>query len=383
MEKERYKLTVEPITCVHIGTGEKLTLLDYKTALSKTGRRLYVNFSSDSILKRIAVDSQKFSEFDRLSSSDDMKKLADFFHKNSSSDDMNYICHCTREFVHKYEENKEKDPLQNAAEVFQMYRPEGSRTPVIPGSSLKGSIRTAVLNDALEAYSMHYELKHKSDTKIQQELLKFSDAKNDPFRAVQIGDCIFEGKGTQCVGIIKNVKYDRRNEETVVHNASQIQAEVIKGYFMENDSEINLCGESNFAINSDLTDAALSGKIISKKIKAQDIAKACNTFYFSEFEAEYRKHYKDALNSECDVITDLYKELKSIVEKNNSNEFIIRVGRWSQVEFVTYEHNFRDPKTPKKNGRQMPYGTTRWVFNNDGQYLPLGWCKCTLTPMEV
>ncbi len=259
-----------------------------------------------------------------------------------------------------------------------MYRPEGSLMPVIPGSSLKGSIRTAVLNAALETYAMRYELKHRPDGKIQQELLKFSDAKNDPFRAVQIGDCIFEGKGTQCVGIIKNIKYDRRNEETAVHNSSQIQAEVIKGYFMENSSEINLCGESFFVLNSDLTDINLPEKIISKKIKALDIVKACNTFYFEEFESEYKKHYKDALNSECNSITDLYKELKSIVAKNNSNEFIIRVGRWSQVEFVTYGHDFRNPKTPKNK----PYGTTRWVFNNDGQYLPLGWCKCTLTPME-
>lgn len=384
MGKERYKLTVEPITCVHIGTGEKLTPLDYKIALSKTGRQLYVNFSSDSILKRIAHDSQKFAEFEKLSSSSNMKALAEFFHKNSTGDDRNYICHCTKEFIRKYEENKEKDPLQNAAEVLQMYRPEGNRTPVIPGSSLKGSIRTAVLNCELQKSFEKHELRNfvtlrgEKEQKIQQHLLHFSDAKNDPFRTVQIADCVFESKGTQCVGIIKNVKYDRRNEETVVHNSSQIQAEVIKGYFMENSREINLCGESRLILNCDLTDAQISEKIISKKIKTQDIAKACNTFYFAEFEEEYKNHYKEASNSECNLIINLYKELKSIVEKNNSNEFIIRVGRWSQVEFVTYGHDFRNPKTPKNK----PYGTTRWVFNNDGQYLPLGWCKCTLTQME-
>jgi CRISPR-associated protein Csm5 len=296
---------------------------------------------------------------------------------------MEYICHCTREFAGRYEENEDKDPLQNAAEVLQMYRPKGSRAPVIPGSSLKGAIRTAVLNAALETYSMRYELKHKPDAKVQQELLKFNDAKNDPFRTVQIGDCNFEGKGTQCVGLIKNVKYDSRNEETVVHNSSQIQAEVIKGYFMETDSEINLTGESSFVIKLDLSDASFAEKGVSKRIKSQDIVKACNNFYLGEFENEYKKHYKDAANSECDSITNLYKELKNIALSNNSNEFIIRVGRWSQVEFVTYEHDLRNPRTPGKGDKQKPYGTTRWVFNNDGQYLPLGWCKCTLTPMEV
>jgi CRISPR-associated protein Csm5 len=388
MGKERYKLTVEPITCVHIGTGERLTPLDYKIALSKTGRRLYVTFSSDSVIKKITNDSQKFSEFDKLSSLGDMKGMAAFFHKNSSNDDMNYMCHCTKEFIRVYEANKEKDPLQNAAEVFQMYRPEGGRSPVIPGSSLKGSIRTAFLNGELKKSFEKYELRRfvtergEKEQQIQKELLKFTDAKNDPFRALQIGDCIFEGKGTQCVGMIKNVKYDSQKQETIPYNSSQVLSEVIKGYFMENDTEINLCGESSFVINSDLSDVRLPQKAVSKKIAMQDIIKACNDFYLTEFENEYRKHYKEATNSECDAITNLYKELKSIATKSASNEFIIRVGRWSQVEFVTYENDLRYPRTPSKKGRKMPYGTTRWVFNNDGQYLPLGWCKCKLTPME-
>lgn len=382
MPKQTYRLTVEPLTCVHIGTGEKLSPLDYKVEnLQKIGN-MYLSFSSDSILKRIAADKQKFSEFDRISSSGNLRALEEFFHKNFTMDDLNYPCKVTKEFLRKYNENIEKDPLQNAAEVLQMYHPLGKKYPVIPGSSLKGSIRTAVLNDALDTYAMRNELRHLRDPQVQQRLLHdYKDAKQDPFRAIQISDCNFGAKGTQIVGLIKNIKTDRYNE-VVEHNTSQIQAEVIKGQLMTDADQADIKGESRLVINSDLASQNLPLAGVTQRITGDKIASSCNKFYFNEFKKEYENFYKEASGSECDAITQLLKILKAIADKNDPKEFILRVGRWSQVEFVTYEHDLREPKTPRKNGRQMPYGTTRWVFNNDGIYLPLGWCKCTITPEE-
>ena len=63
----------------------------------------------------------------------------------------------------------------------------------------------------------------------------------------------------------------------------------------------------SFVINSDLSDVRLPQKAVSKKIAMQDIIKACNDFYLTEFENEYRKHYKEATNSECDAITNDYR----------------------------------------------------------------------------
>lgn len=371
MAKEHYTLTVEPITCVHIGTGEQLSPLDYKIE-----DNLFVNFSSDSILKRIAADPEKSAEFERLSSGGDMKALAGFFHENAKNADINYICHCTREFLKIGEENKDKDPLQNGRFVEQMYR-QGMR-PVIPGSSLKGSVRTAILNAALEDCYNRNNLRGKKDNQIQKELLDFKDAKNDPFRALQFGDCVFDGRGTQIVGALKNIKTDR-DGEVVEHNTSQILAEAIKGYFMHNGTDANLAGEARFALDVDLAEE----KAVSKKITIQDIVNACNDFYWREFKTEYEKFYKNACGSECDAITKLHKELKAVAEDaQKQNEFIIRVGRWSQVEFVTFDENFRSPKTRRgKDGKPLPYGKTRTVFNYDGLYLPLGWCRCSFVPL--
>ena len=78
-----------------------------------------------------------------------------------------------------------------------------------------------------------------------------------------------------------------------------------------------------------------------------------------------------------DTIVELKKIIDAIPD-DSENEFLLRIGHWSQVEFVTLEENFRNPKTPVRKGKVMPYGTSRIVLNYNGQYLPMGWCKCTV-----
>lgn len=376
-EKEHYKLTIEPITCVHIGTGETLTPLDYKIHTLKSGKNVYLAYSTDSILQHIAKDEAKLKQFDELTKSNDMAALAKFFSENVTSDDRTAICDVTNEFFENFKKNAKKDPLENAREVLQMYR--NGLNPVISGSSLKGSIRTAVLNMKMhnlsdKDYDKFYDefvnienekSKVRYEEKLQKTLFCYTNAKDDPFRAIEIGDCKFDGNGIEVVGILKNIK--TRADEVEVHNDSQIQAEVLKGSLMK----AKTVGNGKICVNGDLC----CPKGVSKLISMNEIIDSCNYFFWREFEKEYDKFYSQAVDG-VDLIDNLKDELEAV--KNSKNQFIVRVGRWSQVEFVTFEENFRNPKTPKIKGKQMPYGTTRTVFDYDGQYLPLGWCKCSV-----
>lgn len=375
-EREHYKLTIEPITCVHIGTGETLTPLDYKIHTLKSGKNVYLAYSTDSILQHIAKDDTKLKQFDELTKSNDMTALAKFFNDNVLKDDRTAICDVTKEFFAKYKQNAKKDPLDNAREVLQMYR--NGLYPVIPGSSLKGSIRTAVLNMKMhnwtnDKYNDFYDdfvaienekAKARYENKLQKSLLSYKDAKNDPFRAIEIGDCKFDGNGIEIVGVLKNIK--TRADEVEDHNTSQIQAEVLKGSLMKSKT----VGFGRMGINS----------YLKNSISIKEIIDSCNYFFWREFERKYDKFYSQAVDS-VDLIGKLKEELESV--KNSKNQFIVRLGRWSQVEFVTFEENFRNPKTPKIKEKQMPYGTTRTVFNYDGQYLPFGWCKCSVKTVSA
>ena len=393
--KERFKLTIEPLTPVHIGTGVELTPLDYKVT-SKLGttdfkKNMYFKFSSDKILKRMieSGDTQKLAKFEEASVKGNMKELQSFFQQNLANvEDLDYPCEVTNGFVKRYSENQGKDPYDNASKVYQMYRPEGLKTPVIPGSSLKGSIRTAILNSILYNISNEKYDKLKDDfqeirndkdkpkfeSKLQRALLgSYSDAKNDPFRAIQIADCSFSAKNSQIVGELYNVSLNQQNKK-IERLKIQILAEVIKGNLMGTSEKT----ETTLLIDSDL----LKTNQIAKKISAEEIVKSCNEFFEEQFYHEFNKFYEDAIDNSCSLINKL-DEIITDIKNKNDNSFIIRVGRWSQVEFVTFGSDFRSPKTSKdkKTGKPKGWGGTRTLFDYNGQYLPMGWCKCTISKL--
>ncbi|UTC61720.1 type III-A CRISPR-associated RAMP protein Csm5 [Treponema sp. OMZ 787] len=389
MAKKTYKIKIDPLTGVHIGTGEELTFLDYKVIKTNSGNKVYVKFSSDQILSRLIDEGRDLSAFYAASDNRNMKAVQNFFHKNIGKKDIEYPCDVTSSFYDLYEKNKTKDPIENAARVLQMYRPADSKHPVIPGSSLKGAIRTAVLNNILcnlndDEYDREFDIfekeknKNNSDKyekKLQQKILKYCNEKDDPFRSVSIADTSFEAKNTQLVGLLKNISSSNNVIKSIPK--LQIQAEIIRGCLIGGSAE----AETSISIDESLTQSKLTGNNnkngfeIKTRISMTDIAKACNHFFWNEFEAEYNKFYKD-VDESVDIIVHLKKQLEEASKDTNS--FIVRVGRWSQVEFVTFEDNFRDPKVPQTRAQKRACGTTRTVFDYDGQYLPLGWCKCTV-----
>ena len=391
MPRKIYTIEIEPLTGVHIGTGEKLTPIDY--AVKPINRKeMYLKFSSDKILDRLISEGGDLSAFYTASDNRNMKALRDFFHTHlTKSGDIDYPCDVTAGFLQAYTRNKNKDPLENAAEVLQMYRPAGSKQPVIPGSSLKGAIRTAVLNDLLgnlpaEDFDEQERLfkgageKAKFESVLQHRLLGFDDPKNDPFRTVLIEDTVFEPKNTQLVGLLKNIS---ASNDELIPLQLQLQAEVLRGTLIGGSAKAHThliidegLQRASIAENEGKKDQAFR---FNKAISMGDIAAACNIFFWDEFDSEYKKFYKNAASG-TDIIVNLRTQLDAASSTKGS--FIVRVGRWSQIEFVTFEEAFRQPKVPMKGGKSRESGTTRTVFDYDGEYVPLGWCKCTYTEQK-
>ncbi len=210
--------------------------------------------------------------------------------------------------------------------------------------------------------------KKKFDSILQKKLMNdYSDAKRDPFRSIEILDCTFEGKGTQQVGVLKNIS--SKNNRITALDKMQMMAETIKASM--DGAEVKAV--SKVRINEGLQNINDS---VSMKISIKKIIESCNEFYMTQFDNEYEKFYNNTDDLKCDKIAELKEKLNDIV-KSNSNSCIIRIGRWSQVEFVTFCGDFRTPKTRIVRGKPLGYGGTRTVFNADGDYLPMGWCKCT------
>jgi CRISPR-associated protein Csm5 len=389
MAKQQYTVSIRPLTGVHIGTGETLTPLDYKiaTRMGKTDfkKPMYFKFSSNKILARLIKEQKDLTAFDRASVAGNMKELQKFFNDHCMEiSDTDYPCDVTSSFIQKYKENQSKDPLDNSAEVLPMYHAEGSPRPVIPGSSIKGSIRTAVLNHLLaDLNDKRYDnlqddykaqLKERNGkiapyaATMQKNLLEYNDAKNDPFRCLSITDCTFKANGTQLTGLLKNISCGKISGKLTSLDNMQIQAEVLRGSLLGGK---DVSAEIVISIDTDLQ--AVHFPKDNKKItplSMQEIIDSCNDFYWRVFQYEYDRFYKNAVDSNCRTIHDLKQVLDTA--SRSKTQCIFRVGRWSQVEFVTFEENFRKPNAPKGAGN------TRTVFGYDGQYVPMGWCVLTV-----
>lgn len=397
--KQIYKIKIEPLTAVHIGTGEKLLPIDYTLVAPKnSSTKNYVKFSSDRIIDSILSSgtSQQKQELQKASDENNINALAAFFQKYFYLG-IDYDSRITQSFFDLYSKKIKLGLFENSLEVNQILHHETK--PYIPGSSIKGAIRTAVLNKSLlkdlpqEVYDDLLEMANnekqkdlrkagKYDDKIQVKalsMLKVKDidnAKLDPFRCIEITDCDFSSK-TQLVGQMENLKIDRHKNE-LQSESMQIIAESISGKLA--DCKFS-SSEFLIRINEDLQNIELNnGFCINFQISLKEIISACNFFFRKQFNEEYKKFYQDAYDK-IDKISEL-KQIIDAIPENSENEFLLRVGRWSQIEYVTFGKDFRNPKTPVKKGKVMPSGTSRTVLNYNGQYLPMGWCKCTVENEE-
>lgn len=387
--KTRYRLVIEPLTAIHVGTGETLTPLNYivKELKEGSGRWLYCAFEWEKILGRLITEDKQeaLNRYTQAVDRADMKFLQAFFHGEFKFDDLLYPCDMTKEFIRLYHANIKKDPIENAAEVHRMYRPRGKKTPLIPGSSLKGAIRTALLDFQMQPDKMSDAVYNKlrdefdkteGDTKekqrersrfdntMQKQLFSYNDAKSDPLRALIIRDAAFAAKGTQLTGCLKNLRNEfGRGALSAI--TMQIQAEVIRG---------SLLGSKESAETAVLIDGDLQRSTQLKTyFSMEDIRNACNEFYLDEFKTEYNKFYQGCVES-VGIIDKLKSRLDAV--KNDRQSFAVRLGRWIQAEFLTYNKDFRDPQTPKRHSKKQDWGTTRTVLDYDGEYVPLGWCIC-------
>ena len=199
-----------------------------------------------------------------------------------------------------------------------------------------------------------------------------NDPKNDIFRTVAVGDCKFPAKGTQIVGRIQNIGVNEGTGE-IKESGVAFHAEILKGLLLGSKVE----AETTLVIDEPLQESLRTLQEKNHLASAATLIQSCNYFYKREFKREYEKFYELSNGSNLRICRELKDHVDRIPD-SNTNRFLMRIGRWSQVEFVTLEPNFRSPKTPKDKG----WGNTRTVFDLDGTYAPLGWCECSLVEVD-
>lgn len=260
------------------------------------------------------------------------------------------------------DERKIRQELNQFAISRTAYNPYNN-LPYIPGSSLKGSLRTAYLSKL--AKDMGIKGRKDKARELEKELLGGSFA-TDPFRMVKPSDFL-------PVGDIKTKIMYAVNKKK---KASKFEA---RGPFQIIET---VREESVFEGTINIQQPEQKAGI-TKPTALKDFLKSINAFYMPVFNEE-NKVTKE-INAGSVVGGRINGKFKDTL---GATAFLLRMGRHSGAEAVTIEGN-RDIKIMQGKGQSpkfLDHATTIWLAsetskpNTNNGLVPFGWSVMEIIP---
>lgn len=369
--------TISTLSPVHIGCGE-----DYYPTNYVIDDGLLHHFSEEGLLSALtSIEKKELAQLaEQRNDKDDsaIKGLQRFiFSKKSKL--QNYATHSvvvSNEFQKFYEsriKNEDKNKLEIARHAFNPY----NQTPYFAGSSIKGAIRTALLNAINEGEQMRFdanrELPRGEGDKLQKKLLGYQaisgdlkkGIKGDPLRLLKIGDATYSHADNLHSAEIR-FAVNRKNKP------SKFEA---KGL-----NQLLECLPANRsrALTFDLT--FLADKEEHYRWSLEKICDACNKFFVPQLEKELEMLQTLKLcNSQWAQGLEklLANELTEAFRENKA--FLLRIGQHGGAESNTLDGVRHIKIMQGKNNapKYLDKPTTIWLAANhkDEQQnlLPFGW----------
>jgi CRISPR-associated protein Csm5 len=258
--------------------------------------------------------------------------------------------------------------------------------PIFPGSSIKGAIRTALL-DSINAGRRADRNKRNQD--LQQDLLEGS-FHTDPLRLISLSDAHWQGDShlpAQAVNFAVN-----RKRKPVLLNGRLVQSQAEqKGLCQLLECVAPIAYQSlHGSLTLHNTDCVRHDK---HKLPAEkfhwtikDIAEACNRFYYHLFNQELQT-LKDRSYADTAWLNGLEQIFNNglLHQMNAGKVFLLRVGRHSGAEAMTLE-GVRSIKIMKGNG-EKDYASqpkTIWLAADEpdakNTLQPFGWVLVEIDP---
>lgn len=390
---ESVTLHITPLSPVHIGTGE-----DYEPTNYVMEDGALFAFDSD-IASRVLTGKQRKDLLDMVSkptrrAEDMIKQVQDFFYHNRkllaaasthflpvSSGVFNLYQNRVGQSANREGGGKS---VINKLEIQRTFFNPYSQQPVIPGSSIKGAIRTALLDAVNDGKGLSGDVRqakpNQRNQALQKELFKGSFA-TDPMRLVSLGDANYQT--TTLFGSEIRFAVDRKKKEVIKDGkVVQSQAEAQNLYQLLECLPPLRYRSFNSTLNvQDLQGMAGKGtpdKTLRWTVK--DIAAACNNFYYPRFKAEMKVlQERRYLHPDWEKLLDGILSSSAFQKMKAGKAFLLRVGRHSGAESVTLE-GVRSIKILQGKGQQPKYESeakTVWLAANTEKdrsaMLPFGW----------
>ncbi|MCL5022274.1 MAG: type III-A CRISPR-associated RAMP protein Csm5 [Nitrospirae bacterium] len=337
----RYKLKCEILSPLHIGSGESIDAMDYVI----NGGKLYgISF------ERFAVSLKdvKRTAFEELIDKGNLVEIRNYVALNFNPEkDALYAVDVSPQVEALYK--TKLDDIRHQLLISPFIRTEGGTVSFVPGSSLKGALRTAVISEVAKKSGLKSPRDAREEYQFEAQVLRSRDPKDDPFRGLKIRDKALQPEET-VVREVKNVSKKRGASQ--IPMICEVAHSTLTGRSVVFETEISL------------DDDLFNTGFLSRRFSMDDMIKACFSFYRNKMEMEHHKFYVGGPSEK------ISEKLLSTSLANDS--FLLRLGRFSGVESVTLD-NYRNPKPP---GNKTVWGTSRNLA--EGIY-PMGWMKVAVS----
>lgn len=373
------KVRIQTLTPIHIGSGEFLKnnsdFVEYKE-----GEESYICvINLQKVLELIGVE--RINDWVALiERNGNIKEFISKLGKNATP-----IAYAQRTLCNYAHSLKREDTLKECIH-------NGMGHPYIPGSSIKGAIRTAVLATLAEQQSgLEYSIKDRKGfvTAKQVEAKLFGgDPNSDVFRFIKVGDAYFE-KGCELSTRIINLNIREKNnlidpskpqlvEAIGVDNETEIQMKIDKAYYewVKNHWPTDTNKAKPLGVLSvQMNDMSSIFSLINK-----------HTRKLVEDEIDYWQEVgKSGLSGADAYIENLEQIMIDIQSCKEGKECVLRIGHASGWRFITgaWTENLRNfeseivPSSRPKNAiyRQYDFPKSRRL-DEDGDIL--GFVKLSL-----
>ena len=348
-------IKIKTLTPVHIGSGETLIYgNDFVNGTDEDGYLALGIISPEKVLSIIGVDnlSKWVSSIERGNSTDEILK--------SFGKDVPISDYCSR-ILGLYADVKPSDTLRELLH-------DGLGHSYIPGSSIKGAIRTAIFSSIINNSNIdnmcgkvvdRNGYKMKVHASILERIIFGSDPNTDVFRFLKISDAIFD------------------NDYNIALRMVNINERMKQSFWDKSKSQLiealDAGEETNFNLKIDNTAYEFSkSRVHSLPECMSTLTKLFNTI---------NKHTESLVNSEIeywgeraeqddsDRVLEYIEKMKSILSiihrtsKTNGTECVLRVGYGSGWKFITggwseQLDNFESvivPAARPNNGRYQEY----------------------------
>lgn len=348
----RVTIRADVLTPLHIGTGEELDPLRY---VIKDGR-----------LHRIALEdwlcslpANRLEEFEKLTSREYaqlsvLTGLRRFVREGIDLERHAEWSVVAQSAVVNYYEESFRTP-ENQLKTHPFIR--SGLQPYIPGSSLKGSFRTAYLHSLLTDELESRLISEQKPDQVEAILLKAISEKNgrfdmdkDPFRAVRVRDAYLPDGSTVFAELRNHNKVEKRLTPTGIPFLYEVVAGVLMGDGTTFTIELEL-------LENLLTQPTSGISPLHNSLTVENLLAACDTFYRKALLEEKMKLLSDITNGE--TIAEAYDAILARAEGG----YLFRLGFGSGLISMTLSEKLR---------KEKQYGNSKHLY--EGKY-PLGFVR--------